>query len=215
MGVDRIDRAHGIPEKLRAFAAALARYPELQERATLVQFAIPSREILPRHTALRGEIERLAGEINGAFGRPGWVPVHYLHREPEADELLAYYRAADVALVTPLKAGMHLMAKEYCAANLEGRGVLVLSEFAGAAPQLAAGALMVNPFDTQAVARTLRRALKMKSRERGTRMRRLREAVRTRDVFWWAESCLAAASAGRLDGHLDEKTAAKTHFGIQ
>jgi trehalose 6-phosphate synthase/phosphatase len=213
VGVDRIDRAHGIPEKLRAFAAALVRYPELQERATLVQFAIPCRETLPRHTALRAEIERLAGEINGAFGRPGWVPVHYLHREPEADERLAYYQAADVALVTPLKAGMHLMAKEYCAAN--PRGALVLSEFAGAAPQLAAGALMVNPFDTQAVARALRRALKMKSRERGTRMRRLRAEVRTRDVFWWAGSCLAAASAGRLDGHLDEKTAAKIHFGIQ
>ena len=170
----------------------------------------PAGRASPGTRRCAAEIERLAGEINGAFGRPGWVPVHYLHREPEADERLAYYRAADVALVTPLKAGMHLMAKEYCAANLEGRGTLVLSEFAGAAPQLAAGALMVNPFDTQAVARTLRRALKMKSRERGTRMRRLREAVRTRDVFWWAESCLAAASAGRLD-----ESAAKIHFGIQ
>jgi trehalose 6-phosphate synthase/phosphatase len=202
LGVDRIDRAHGIPEKLRAFAAALARYPDLQERATLVQFAIPCRETLPRHTALRGEIERLAGEINGSFGRPGWVPVHYLHREPEAEELLAYYRAADVALVTPLKAGMHLMAKEYCAASR--RGALVLSEFAGAAPQLATGALTVNPFDTQGVARTLRRALRMKDRERESRMRRLREEVRTRDVFWWAESCLAAVSAERLDRRLEE-----------
>jgi trehalose 6-phosphate synthase/phosphatase len=197
VGVDRVDRAHGIPEKLRAFAAALARYPDLQERATLVQFAIPSRECLPRHTALRGEIERLVGEINGSFGRPGWVPVHYLHREPEADERLAYYRAADVALVTPLKAGMHLMAKEYCAARVDGRGALVLSEFAGAAPQLAAGALTVNPFDAQGVARALRRALTMKDRERGARMRRLREEVRNQDVFWWAEACLAAAAAGR------------------
>jgi len=213
VGVDRVDRAHGIPEKLRAFAAALTLDPALQERATLVQFAIPSRETLPRHTELRGEIERLVGEINGSFGRPGWVPVHYHHHEPEAGELLAYFRAADVALVTPLKAGMHLMAKEYCAAN--PRGALVLSEFAGAAPQLAAGALTVNPFDTQAVARALRRALRMKDRERRSRMRRLREEVRTHDVFWWAESCLAAASAERLDGHPDEKTAAKIHFGIQ
>jgi trehalose 6-phosphate synthase len=197
VGVDRIDRAHGIPEKLRAFAGALARHPDLQERVRLVQFAIPSRESLPRHAALRGEIERLVGEINGEFGRPGWVPVHYLHREPEASELLAHYRAADVALVTPLKAGMHLMAKEYCAANVEARGALVLSEFAGAAPQLATGALTVNPFDLQGVARTLRQALKMKDRERARRMWRLRDEVRTHDVFWWAESCLAAGSAGR------------------
>jgi trehalose-6-phosphate synthase len=112
LGVDRVDRAHGIPEKLRAFAAALAQAPELQDRVTLVQIAIPSRESLPRHAALRGEIERLVGEVNGAFGRPGWVPVCYLHREPDAGELLAWYRAADAALATPLKAGMHLMAKE-------------------------------------------------------------------------------------------------------
>jgi trehalose 6-phosphate synthase len=162
---------------------------------TLVQIAIPSRESLPRHAALRSEIERLVGEINGALGRPGWVPVCYLHREPEPDELLAWYRAADAALVTPLKAGMHLMAKEYCAAQVDGRGALVLSELAGAAPQLAGGALLVNPFDVQGVGRALRLALTMKEPERARRMRRLREEVRTHDVFWWADSCLATALA--------------------
>jgi trehalose 6-phosphate synthase len=196
LGVDRVDRAHGITEKLRAFAGALTRHPDLQDRVTLVQMAIPSRESLPRHAALRSEIERLVGEVNGAFGRPGWVPVCYLHREPEPGELLAWYRAADVALVTPLKAGMHLMAKEYCAAQVEGRGALVLSELAGAAPQLAGGALLVNPFDLQGVARTLRHALILNERERALRMRRLREEVRSHDVFWWADSCLATAPAG-------------------
>jgi trehalose 6-phosphate synthase len=197
LGVDRVDRAHGIPEKLRAFAAALTRFPELQDRVTLVQIAIPSRENLPRHAALRSEIERLVGEINGAFGRPGWVPVCYLHREPDPEERLAWYRAADAAVVTPLKAGMHLMAKEYCAAQTDGRGALVLSELAGAAPQLATGALLVNPFDTQAVARALCQALGMRDRERALRMRRLREEVRAHDVFWWADSCLATAPAER------------------
>lgn len=197
LGVDRVDRAHGIPGKLQAFAALLARHPDLRERVTLAQIAIPSHEDLPRHTALRKEIERLVGEINGAFGRPGWVPVRYLHRRLEAGELLAWYRAADVALVTPLKAGMHLMAKEYCAANLDARGVLVLSELAGSAPQLAAGALTVNPFDVQGIARALRRALAMKERERAVRMQRLREEVRSHDVFWWADSFLAASLAER------------------
>jgi trehalose 6-phosphate synthase len=199
LGVDRIDRSKGIPEKLRAFAEALGRFPELHERVTLVQVVLPSRDDLPRHAALRTEIERLVGEINGSFGRPGWVPVHYVHRELQADELLAYFRAADVALVTPLKAGMNLMAKEFCAVNPAGRGVLVLSEFAGAAAQLATGALLVNPFDVQSVARALRRALGMKERERAARMRRLREEVRRHDVSWWASSFLAAALGGQPD----------------
>jgi trehalose 6-phosphate synthase len=194
-GVDGVDRSKGIPEKLRALAEALTRYPELQERVVLVQVAIPGQESLPRHAALRREIERLVGEINGYFGRPGWVPVHYLHRVLDREELLAYYRLADVALLTPLKAGMHLGAKEFCAANLEERGALVLSEFAGAAAQLADGALLVNPLDIQGTARTLRQALRMKGRERTRRMRRMRAEVQRHDVSWWAGSFLAAALA--------------------
>jgi trehalose 6-phosphate synthase len=195
IGVDRIDRAKGIPEKLRAFAEALTRYPELQDRVSLLQVAVPTRESLPRHAALRAEIERLVGEVNGSFGRPGWVPVHYQHRTLEPDELLAHYQAADVALVTPLKAGMHLGAKEYCAARIDGGGTLVLSEFAGAASQLASGALLVNPFDTQAMARALCRALHMPEPEAAARMGRLREEVRAHDVLWWADAFLAAALA--------------------
>ncbi|HEV2852920.1 MAG TPA: trehalose-6-phosphate synthase [Thermoanaerobaculia bacterium] len=203
-GIDGLDRSKGIPEKLRAFAELLTRHPELQDQVTLVQVATPSHEGGPRHAALRAEIERLTGEINGYFGRPGWVPVHYLHRELDRDELLAYYRAADVALVTPLKAGMHLAAKEFCAANLEERGVLVLSEFAGAAEQLGdrgdrrQGALLVNPFDSQQTARVLCRALRMKDRERAARMRKLRAEVRRHDVSWWAGSFLASAFAEPL-----------------
>ncbi|HYO13293.1 MAG TPA: trehalose-6-phosphate synthase [Thermoanaerobaculia bacterium] len=192
LGVDRLDRSNGIPEKLRAFAELLTRHPELREQVSLVQVVVPSRESLPRHAILRAEVERLVGEINGYFSRPGWVPVHYLHRSLDPEELLAYYRAADVALITPLKAGMGLTAKEYCAADREERGVLVLSEFAGAAPQLSCGALLVNPFDTRETARTLRRALRMKSEERGARMRRLRREVAQHNVFWWAGTFLAS-----------------------
>ena len=195
VGVDRIDRAKGIPEKLRAFDEMLSRHPELQDRVSLLQVVVPAREGLPRHAVLRAEIEGLVGEINGRFARPGWTPVHYQHRELEREELLALYRAADVALITPLKAGMHLGAKEFCAARVDDRGVLVLSEFAGAASQLAAGALLVNPFDTRAVARTLRRALRCSERESAARMRRMRAEVRAHDVFWWSDSFLVAALA--------------------
>lgn len=193
LGVDRLDRSKGILEKLRAFAELLARRPELREKVALVQVVVPAREELPRHVVLRSEIERLVGEINGHFGAPGWVPVHYVHRWLEPAELHAWYRAADVLAVTPLRAGMELVAKEYCAARSGGGGALVLSEFAGAAAQLANGALLVNPYNVEATARALYRALRMKAAERMARMDALRAEVRRHDVFWWADGFLAAA----------------------
>lgn len=193
LGVDRLDRSKGVSEKLRAFAELLARHPELRETVSLVQVIVPAREDLPRYAALRMEIERQVGEINGRFGAPGWVPVHYVHRWLEPDELQAWYRAADVLLVTPLKAGMELVAKEYCAAKAEGDGALVLSEFAGAASQLGNGALLVNPYNVPATSRALFRALHMRPAERATRMGALRSEAQEHDVFWWADSFLAAA----------------------
>jgi trehalose 6-phosphate synthase/phosphatase len=193
LGVDRLDRSKGLPEKLRAFAELLERRPELREKVSLVQVVVPARESLPRHVALRAEVEQRVGEINGRFGVPGWVPVHYVHGWLEPDELQAWYRAADVLLVTPLKAGMELVAKEYCAAKPQGDGVLVLSEFAGAAAQLGNGALLVNPYNVEATSRALFRALRMKPAERAARMEALRSEVRRHDVFWWSDSFLAAA----------------------
>jgi trehalose 6-phosphate synthase len=193
LGVDRLDRSKGLPEKLRAFAELLVRRPELCEKVSLVQVVVPARESLPRHAALRAEIERQVGEINGRFGVPGWVPVHYVHHWLEPDELQAWYRAADVLLVTPLRAGMELVAKEYCAAKPPGEGALVLSEFAGAAAQLGHGALLVNPYNREATARALDRALRMKPAERASRMEALRSEVQLHDVFWWSDSFLTAA----------------------
>lgn len=193
LGVDRLDRSKGLPEKLRAFAELLARKPELCEKVSLVQVVVPARESLGRYETLRTEVERQVGEINGRFGVPGWVPVHYIHHWLEPDELQAWYRAADVLLVTPLKAGMELVAKEYCAAQAPGQGALVLSEFAGAAAQLGHGALLVNPYNREATARALHRALRMKPAERAARMDALRSEVQTHDVFWWSDSFLAAA----------------------
>jgi trehalose 6-phosphate synthase len=193
LGIDRLDRSKGIPEKLRAFAELLARRPELHERVSLIQVVVPSREDLPRRRELAAEIARQVGEINGRFSRPGWIPVHFLRHALTPDELLAHYRAADVALITPLREGMGLVAKEYCAARVDGHGALVLSEFAGAAAQLAPGALLVNPHNAAATARALHRALRMPEAERGRRMKSLRDEVRRRDIFWWAESFLARA----------------------
>src|SRR5690606_23090009 len=136
LGVDRLDYTKGILERLLAFREALRRHPELCGTTTLVQVVVPSREDIPSYHALRESIEQLVGEIVGELSRPGWVPVLYMHKAISRGELRGFYRAAQVALVTPLKDGMNLVAKEYCAARVDEQGVLVLSEFAGAGAQL-------------------------------------------------------------------------------
>ena len=122
LGVDRLDYTKGIPHRLKAFRNAIIRYPELRREVTLVQVVVPSREALPAYQQLKEQIDELVGEINGEHTQPGWVPIHYHFRTLSQDELLAYYRFADVGLVTPLNDGMNLVAKEYCACNREEGG---------------------------------------------------------------------------------------------
>jgi trehalose 6-phosphate synthase/phosphatase len=199
LGVDRLDYTKGIPLRLQAFQHLLARYPEMRGRVSLIQVVVPSREDIPQYRRLGTEIEQLAGKINGAYARPGgWVPVWYEYRNLTRLELLAYYRAADIALVTPLKDGMNLVAKEYCTCSIEEDCVLILSEFAGAAGELAEGALIVNPYDVEGVAEAIRRAYAMPDAERLARMRRLRRTIRRHDVFDWVESFLGAATTRDL-----------------
>ena len=195
LGLDRLDYTKGIPERLRAFRSALERFEDLRSNVSMVQIVVPSREDIPEYQELRSEIEGLVGEINGEFTEPGWIPIHYMFRSLERSELLAYYRAADIALITPLKDGMNLIAKEYCTANKDKGGVLILSEFAGAATQLRRNALLVNPYDIVGVANAIHRAYKMSEDERRLRMRRLRKAIARRDIFWWVDSFLHTATA--------------------
>jgi len=199
LGVDRLDYTKGIPHRLDAFRAALRRFPDLHEKVTLIQVVVPSRFNIPRYLKLKTEIERLVGEINGEFTRSGWVPIHYIYRSLDRRELLAYYRTAEVALVTPIKDGMNLVAKEYCASNLESNGVLILSEFAGAVAQMQRGALLVNPYDLEGVGAAIYQAISMPEAERRRRMDRLRQGIQRQDVYWWVDSFLQAAFAKRLD----------------
>ena len=194
LGIDRLDYTKGIPLRLQAFHNVLTRYPELRERVSLIQVVVPSREDIPQYRDLKTEIEQLVGKINGGFVDPGgWVPVWYVYRSLSRLDLLAYYRAADIALITPLKDGMNLVAKEYCACSVEEDCALILSEFAGAAAQLGRGALLVNPCDIEGVADALHRAYYMDARERRARMRGMRRSIRDYDVFWWVDSFLRAA----------------------
>jgi trehalose 6-phosphate synthase len=195
LGVDRLDYSKGIPAKLHAFRNALERFADLRGKVALVQIVVPSREDITEYQELKSEIEGLVSEINGKFSQPGWIPIHYMFRNLDRAELLAYYRAADIVLVTPLKDGMNLVAKEYCAANTDENGVLILSEFAGAAVQLRRNSLMVNPYDIEGVANAIHRAYNMSLDERRSRMRRLRKSIRKRDIFWWVDSFIRAATA--------------------
>ena len=197
-GVDRLDYTKGIPERLEAFRNALKRFPELHQQVTFVQVVVPSRIVIREYHDLKVEVERLVGEINGQFTQAGWVPIHYMFRPLDRTELLAYYRTADIALITPVKDGMNLVCKEYCACNEED-GVLILSEFAGAAAQLQHGALLVNPYDVEGTAEAIYQAWKMSSAERRARLRTMRRSIREQDIFWWVNSFLKAGTMQDLD----------------
>jgi trehalose 6-phosphate synthase len=200
LGTDRLDYTKGILDRLQAFRDALLRYPELSQKVVLVQIAVPSRQVIPEYRRLRRDIEQLIGEINGQFTESGWAPIQYISRSLTRFELMAYYRAARIAFVTPLKDGMNLVAKEYCASCLDEDGVLILSEFAGAAAQLHHEALLVNPYDRREMADAIRQAFGMAPAERRRRMGLLRAAVAREDIFWWVETFLRVAAARSPEG---------------
>src|SRR2546429_3762618 len=185
LGGDRLDYSKGIPERLRALRDALERHQELRGRVVLIQNVVPSRVEIPRYHEFKDRIDRLVGDINGRFSTDTWLPVHYRFRSLNRDDLLAHYRACEIALVTPLKDGMNLVAKEYCACCVdENDGVLILSQFAGSAEQLKPGAVLVNPYDVEQVADTILKVFRMSAAERSARMKRMRRVVRNEDVFW-------------------------------
>ena len=190
LGVDRLDYTKGIDLRMRALQTLFERRPDLVGRVVLVQIAVPSREDVAEYQLMRAEIDGLVGRINGDYGEVGRTPIHYLYRSLELEELVAYYRAADVMLVTPLRDGMNLVAKEYVATRLEDTGALILSEFAGAAEQMRQ-AHIVNPYDLDGLAETLEVVSEM-AKGTNSSMRALRRSVRSHDVFWWAERCLGA-----------------------
>ncbi len=193
LGVDRLDYSKGIPERLQGFDKALSLYPELRGRLRLLQVVVPSREGIEEYQQLKNEIEHLVGAINGRWSTPDWTPVQYMHHGLPREELLDTYRQADMALITPLRDGMNLVAKEYCAAKNDGNGVLILSEFAGAALQLKDGAFLVNPYDLDAMAESIHRAFHLPYAERSRLMQLARQNIRTQDIHWWLDCYLEAA----------------------
>jgi trehalose 6-phosphate synthase len=189
LGIDRLDYTKGIPERLIAFRTLLEQRPELRGQIALLQVTVPSREQIPKYQECKIAVERLVSEINGEFGGPGWSPVTYIHRSVPYNRLLALYRAAHVALVTPLKDGMNLVAKEFCAVRTDEQGVLVLSEFAGSAIELNSGALLVNPYDFEGVAAALYESVCMTEVDQRSRMQAMRRTIQANDVYRWCRNC--------------------------
>ncbi|MBX3660472.1 MAG: alpha,alpha-trehalose-phosphate synthase (UDP-forming) [Ramlibacter sp.] len=194
IGVDRLDYSKGLPHRMRAFRQLLQQYPENRNLTTLIQIASPSRETVLAYGGILRELESLCGSINGDFGDLDWMPVRYMHRTVARKRLPGLYRAGHVALVTPLRDGMNLVAKEFIAAqDPADPGVLVLSRFAGAAEQLKE-AILVNPYDTEATAQAIQLALQMPLKERRRRHAALLATIRREDVHWWCQNFLAALS---------------------
>jgi len=191
LGVDRLDYTKGIDVRLHAFSELLAEGRVKRDDTVLIQLATPSRERVESYQILRNDIEREVGHINGEYAEVGHPVVHYLHRPVPRDELIAFFVASDVMLVTPLRDGMNLVAKEYVACRSDLGGALVLSEFTGAAAELRQ-AYLVNPHDLEGVKDAIEAALNQQAEEGRRRMRALRRQVLAHDVDRWARSFLDA-----------------------
>ena len=211
LGVDRLDYTKGIPHRLEAFERALRRYPELRGQLTLVQLVVPSRTGVPEYQALKKQIDEMVGRINGEFTDQGWAPIHYIYGTLSKEELFGFYRAAEIALITPHKDGMNLVAKEYCTSCIEDKGVLILSEFAGAASELEDGAILVNPYNVDEVAEAIFRAHYMESDEQRERIQKMRATIRKYDIFRWVDQFVGSFEFKEKHGkELQENTAQTT-----
>jgi alpha,alpha-trehalose-phosphate synthase [UDP-forming] len=198
IGVDRLDYTKGIPERFRGVERFLERHPSYQGRFTLIQIAAPSRTQIKRYQDITSEVEGEAERINRRFQTRHWKPIILSERHHSHKEILPFYRASDVCLVTSLHDGMNLVAKEYVASREDGGGSVVLSRFAGASQELV-DALIVNPYDTEQLAEAIRMALELSPEERRGRMRRMRRVVQENNIYHWAAGLLGAVSEIRLE----------------
>jgi trehalose 6-phosphate synthase/phosphatase len=196
LGVDRLDYTKGIPERILAFERLLELHPEHREKVALLQLAVPSRSQVAEYRELKREIDELVGRVNGRFASADWSPIRYLYRSVSQERLCAIYRDADVALVTPLRDGMNLVAKEFVACQVADPGVLLLSRLAGAADTMRE-ALPVNPYDIDGAAEVLQRALTMEEAERRSRMAALRRREKRDDLDSWVAAFLGAVGEAR------------------
>jgi trehalose 6-phosphate synthase/phosphatase len=186
LSIDRLDYSKGIPQRLEAFDAFLQKNPEYKERVSLILVAVPSRTQVEHYKLLKSQVDELIGKINGAHGTIGWIPISYLYRSLRFPTLNALYSIADIALITPLRDGMNLIAKEYLASKVDGKGVLILSEMAGVSKELGE-AIIVNPNDREEMVEALEKALSMSDDEQRERNSIMQRRLQRYNVTRWAE----------------------------
>ncbi|MBN2354634.1 bifunctional alpha,alpha-trehalose-phosphate synthase (UDP-forming)/trehalose-phosphatase [candidate division KSB1 bacterium] len=205
LSIDRLDYSKGILQRLMAYQRFLTRFPQWHEKISLLMVVVPSRSQVDTYRHLRREVDEWVGRINGEFGRIGWSPIEYLYRSFAFDRLAALYQIADVCLVTPFRDGMNLVAKEYIATKENLRGLLVLSEMAGAAEELRE-AILINPNDVDNIAEALNMALKMPEEQQKERMSKMRQRLQRYDVFRWSNSFIQTLNeAGDVSNTIKKK----------
>ncbi|MFW6276293.1 MAG: bifunctional alpha,alpha-trehalose-phosphate synthase (UDP-forming)/trehalose-phosphatase, partial [Bacteroidota bacterium] len=185
LSIDRLDYSKGIPNRLEAFNIFLEKYPEYLGKVYLIIGAVPSRTQVDTYEQLKERVDKLVGQINGKYGTLDWIPIHYMYRSLPFDKLTAVYNISDIAMITPIRDGMNLVAKEFVAAKKDGRGVLILSESAGASQELSE-AIIINPNDYDSIAEALKQALVMPEEEQIQRNRPMQERIERYDINRWA-----------------------------
>ena len=191
LSIDRLDYTKGIPNRLRAFETFLARYPQYRNKVTLILLVVPSRSEVEQYKLLKSEIDGLVGRINGQFGGVNYAPVWYFYRSLPFDNLVELYSTSDVALITPVRDGMNLVAKEYIACRINQTGVMIISEMAGVAKEMGEG-IVINPNNESEIAEAIRQALTMSPEEQRERMEFIQRRIRRYDVFKWATEFVKA-----------------------
>lgn len=207
VGVDRVDYTKGIPERLLAISRFLEKYPECRNKFVFVQVGAPSRTHIPRYKEVNDEIRDLAEQINWKYSNSGWEPIALVGRSLDYSEVLALYQLADVCIVSSLHDGMNLVAKEYIAAKNNLDGVLLLSQFTGAARELR-DAMLINPFDRESFADAIKNALQMGFEEKASRLRAMREYLAETNIFHWASAFITELTKLQV-GALHEQSPAK------
>jgi len=190
LSVERLDYTKGLKERIRAIDYFFETYPEYKGKVIFLHIAVPSRSKIEEYITLKREIDEATGKINGKYSQEMWSPITYIYKSLSQEKLIAYYKVSDICLITSLRDGMNLIAKEYVSCKLDGNGVLILSKFAGAADEMKERSVTINPYDIEEIANKIKLALEFDEKEKVQNMRMLQEQVKQNDVFKWCKSFL-------------------------
>lgn len=199
LGIDRLDYTKGLIQKLKAYRYFLEKYPQFHCKVKLVQAVAPNIKKLPEYDRLKVEFEHLVSDINGRFGTDRWTPVHYIAKRLDFEKQIRYYRYSDVCWVNSIKDGMNLIGKEYAASNIDEKGILMLSEFAGAATEIHEYSILINPYDLEGTALSLYRALTMEEDKKKKMMKGLRNHIKKYSINWWSNTFLETAFGRKME----------------